>query len=323
MSFTATRRRVPGRRQYHLQQNPHNLYFHGLWPRLLLRRQVIALVNLLVFILLLYHTLYRTYPTRPRISTNSRLELPKTPGYGSIRHATFRYPYPCNTLKSCIDRIFVIVDSTCDIWPEFHRRADDLNLRVSRWETRQVVWNAFPSIPLSSRVTRDMYKASVRTREHFNRRLRFYDAHYRLWQHVVRKKWQRVLVLDVTTFPKDSLIKSLPGVLNNVDIESVARQTPWHVVQFQKQQNGTFWTNNPYLHKPVLQGLNGGMISYVLSFHGANFLLGINEIEQGLEKDVSKMDGVYLGFDGEMHYLGSGTGCLWRKFEEQRSRKRG
>ena len=213
--------------------------------------------------------------------------------------------------------MFVIVDSTCDVWQEFQNRADENDMRVHRWDTRNVAWDSYSTIPLSSKVTRDLYRAPEEMKRQFNHHMRFYDAHYRLWRYIEQKKWQRVLILDATTFPSEQLIHSLPGVLNNVDVESVARQKPWHLIQFEKSEGGAYWTNVPHHHKSVAEGLQGHLDSYVLSYHGATYFLGIKQISLGLEKDVAELKGVYLGFDAEMERLGKGSECFWRRKDQR------
>jgi hypothetical protein len=234
------------------------------------------------------------YPVDIAIQSRSR-RLPQAAdvnrssfaGYSEIRSGTFRSRYPSSKISDVFDDVFVITNPKCPSqWDTFQLHAMNAGLKVKPWPVlpfRRISLSS-PPLPLARSASLDERGGNKQAVSILKRQVSYLDAHRRIWQHVTEARKQRVLVLDDSIFPSDKLRQLLPTLFNNVDQESIAGQTPWHLVTFRRktaqwntssaQTPEAAWCSNPhYNHAVVRARPSYGSGMYALSIAGAFWML--------------------------------------------------
>lgn len=279
------------------------LYFRRIWPMLCKRRPV-TIVNLLLLVFF-FTELAVKMNTRNRtviLSSNELLSaaplLPfplylslvprklkanfghKFPGYAGIRNATFRDRYPSLNIDGTFDAIFVLTNSRCTRQLNtFMKRANALGLLVKPWSIESEISLSDPPIPIahSGVLHHGIGDNSVATMLKFE--VAYTDAHVRIWRYLVNYRLQRLLILDDTVFPTAALIRMLPSMMSDVDMESVARASPWHMLFLRRTRIDTsvepIWCSMQGNHHNAVTvaSISHGAGAYILSLDGAQFLL--------------------------------------------------
>jgi hypothetical protein len=283
--------------------------------RILARRQTLGIINLIttVFLLVQWFGVIRrlattvpfsnafslplsqlSYPVDIAIQSRSRrlpqaadLNQSRLAGYSEVRSGTFRSRYPSNKLSDVFDEVFVITNPKCPSqWDTFQSHAMHAGLKVRQWPVMPFrrISLASPPIPLARSASLDDRGGNKQAVSILKRQVSYLDAHRRIWQHVTETRKQRVLILDDSIFPSDRLRQLLPTLFNNVDQESIAGQTPWHLVTFRRktarwntsstQPPEAAWCSNPhYNHAVVRARPSYGSGMYAISIGGAFWML--------------------------------------------------
>lgn len=205
-------------------------------------------------------------------------------GYFEVKPGTFRSKYPSIAASDVFDDIHVITNEKCPAqWTEFLRRAHAANLPATQWPMQQFKHISItdPPIPINSEVLTDQSTGSKVVMSILKRQMAYFEAHRNIWRHAIKSKRQRVLVVDDTVFPNERLLRILPSMFNQIDQESLAVQTPWHVVTLRRKQSRAnasmlepVWCSNPqYNHAVVRSKPSYGAGMYALSAEGARWLL--------------------------------------------------
>lgn len=205
-------------------------------------------------------------------------------GYSSVKPGTFRSRYPSVSSDDVFDGIHVVTNEKCPgQWTEFLRRARAARLNAIQWPMQQFKQISLtqPPLPIDSAVLTDQSSGSKVVMSILKRQISYMEAHRSIWRHVVKSKRQRVLVVDDTVFPNERLLRILPSMFNQVDQESLAVQTSWHIVTLRRKQSSInasnpepVWCSNPqYNHAVVRSNPSYGAGMYALSAEGARWLL--------------------------------------------------
>lgn len=285
---------------------------------LLCNRSFIAVINIVVVLILSWNTsrlIIRALPKREQVIPHSGrssftepsiLQSHQNKGFVNIRQASFRDKYPSTSLSQfgTFDAVYVITNSKCGLWGEVERRANLAQLPVKSWP--MVRWKSIslenPPVRLSPDVRKRLNLRKRTAVKTLKRQLAYLDAHRGIWQVVANKSIQRALVLDEAFFPSKRLLASLPPTMSNIDIESIAQQKPWHIVQFRlvraRAHEAVPWSMNPKYHHPVVRAnasLGAGM--YALSTSGAQYLLQhVNEYRAPLDVEFGLLQAEDVNF---------------------------
>jgi len=223
---------------------------------------------------------------RGNLTSSPSKSTPLFPGYAMVKQGTFRDRYPSTTLQGTgtFDEIMVVTSPKCEHqWEEFQKKANLASLSYLKWPQTDQRHMSLRSPPLevAPEALRDSATGNRAVISILKRQIGYLDAHRRLWDYVVKTGKQRVLVLDDTLFPTDRLLNSFPSLMTNIDQESVARQEPWHFVFLRRRRHAghgnmeeAVWSmNTVYNHAVVQANMSHGAGAYVLSLHGARWLL--------------------------------------------------
>jgi hypothetical protein len=217
-------------------------------------------------------------------------------GYVGVKPGTFRSRYPSVTVEDVFDDVHVITNDKCPSqWTEFQRHARRAGLPATQWPMPAFkhISLADPPIPIAAAVLSDRSAGSRVVVSILKRQVAYLLAHRAVWRHVVETGRQRVLVVDDTVIPNDRLLRLLPSMFNQVDQESLALQTPWHIVTLRRKASSStaggpvsvndsapapqpeaVWCANPrYNHAVVRARASYGAGMYALSVGGARWLL--------------------------------------------------
>lgn len=207
-------------------------------------------------------------------------------GYAGVRGGTFRQRYPSVRVDDVFDDVAVVTNGRCPAqWKEWSRRAKRAGLgRARAWEVEahKRISLRNPPLPVRSSVVTDRSAGAHVVVSVLKRQIAYLATHRRIWESVVRSGRHRTLVVDDTVFPTERLLRLLPSLFNQVDQESVASQTGWHMVTFRRKAskghaghgNEAVWSANPQYGRPVtVAGPSYGAGMYALSVGGARWLL--------------------------------------------------
>lgn len=270
------------------------------------RRRTVGFVNLTTLIMLFAQTVMLMTSGPSGLISRSVCELPQPfrdavratssgpvlsaphnprqlPGYVATRNATFRDRYPSVSVQGAgtFDAVFALSASRCpERWTRFRTLATSAGLTATRWpvvDARGLSLDS-PPLPLSPGVKVPVNRAE---RAMFRRRLAYLDAQRRLWEHVIHTRKQRVLVLDDAVFPTKKFLHEAPALLSAVDVASVARAHPWHVLLLRRAWTGIneeVWVRGGraagFLRDVTVakKGSAVGLGAYVLTLDGAKKL---------------------------------------------------
>lgn len=213
--------------------------------------------------------------------------LQENPGYAEIRPGTFWPNYPSDNASHTFDAIHVITNEKCPKqWKEFYQRAKAAKLPSTQWPVMSYKRISFsnPPLPIRDSILTEQTAGGRVVASVLKRQISYLQAHRSIWRHVSSSsKQQRVLVIDDSLFPSDRLQRLAPSLFDQIDQESLALQTSWHIVNFRRKlqtppasslEDETVWCSNPrYNHAVVRAGPSFGAGMYALSAEGARWLL--------------------------------------------------
>lgn len=218
-------------------------------------------------------------------SNNSVLQ--ERAGYAEVRPGTFRPAYPTEDVSHSFDDIHVITNEKCPKqWIEFQRRAREAKLPATQWPVMSYKRISFsePPLPVHKTVLTEHSAGGRVVASVLKRQISYLLAHRSIWSHVASSsRQQRVLIIDDTLFLNERLRRIIPSMFNQIDQESLAFQSSWHIVNFRRKlqnspstslQNEAVWCSNPrYNHAVVRANPSFGAGMYALSAEGARWLL--------------------------------------------------
>lgn len=206
-------------------------------------------------------------------------------GFSGFQAGTFRGKYPAVHLKDVFDDIHVLTNPRCpDQTAAFQSRVAPTELAVTYWETMAMkdVRLDDPPIMLRPQAYHDPLTGAKMVLSILKRQVAYTATHIQIWRQQVRLRKSRSLIIDDSLFPRDRLLKQMPALFNQIDQESLAGQTPWHVVTFRRKvseasladQAEDVWCSNPRYNHPVVRAAPSyGAGMYAVSLAGAEWLL--------------------------------------------------
>jgi hypothetical protein len=256
------------------------------------------------------------YPVDIAVQSRSRLQpraadlkVHKFAGYAEVRPGTFRSRYPSTKLSDVFDEVLVITNPKCPSqWETFQVHAAHAGLSVKPLPVtsfRQISL-ASPPLPIAKGAGVDERKGSKQAVALLKRHISYLDAHRQIWQHIVSTRKQRVLILDDSIFPSRRLRELVAPLFNNVDQESIAGQTPWHLVTFRRKAanwsnssrevHEPAWSANPhYNHAVVRSRPSYGSGMYALSTAGAIWMLDhVREYRVPMDVEIALLQREYV-----------------------------
>lgn len=270
--------------------------------RILCTGRSVTLINLSVLILLIYYSvsilfndisplskfIYENENLIPfplylstYINNNKNIPISKQsyPGYGNVRNATFRSTYPSIDINehSTFDKIFILSNPRCSSnYKKFKQMTSHLKLNTKQFKSidATLISLSSPPIPLNRHLLNINNQIS---KSMLKRQIAHTHLHKTVWNYVIHNKLQRVLIIDDEFMINHDGILGLPGLLNNIDIESITRKLVWHFIFLDTKHNNDvqnsndIWSWNNGL-KATLTHVSHGSSAYILSLQGAEFL---------------------------------------------------
>jgi hypothetical protein len=225
----------------------------------------------------------------------SRERIARYAGYWEVRPGTFRSRYPSLSIDDCFDEVYAITNPKCPgQWAEFSRRVSGAGLRVMQWPMPPFKHMSLtkPPMPMLPSALVDSLTGTKAVVSIVKRQLAYLQAHRAIWEYVSSTGRQRVLIMDDNVFPNERLQRVVPSLFNQIDQESLAMQTAWHLVTFRRKLathaattdgkgnrtggvgSESVWCSNPKYNHPVVRAQPSfGSSMYALSAEGARWLL--------------------------------------------------
>jgi hypothetical protein len=213
-------------------------------------------------------------------------------GYWEVRPGTFRSRYPSVAIDDTFDEVYAITNPKCPgQWEEFARRARHAGLGSLQWPMPPFkhISISQPPMPILASAFIDANTGNKAVISILKRQLAYLQAHRAIWEYVLSTGRQRVLIVDESVFPTERLLRILPSLFNQIDQESLAMQTSWHMVTFRRKpavpafkansndktrEAEAVWCSSPkYGHSVVRSRPSFGSGMYALSSDGARWLL--------------------------------------------------
>mmetsp|Transcript_4501 Transcript_4501/g.13651 ORF Transcript_4501/g.13651 Transcript_4501/m.13651 type:complete len:454 (+) Transcript_4501:131-1492(+) len=238
------------------------------------------------------------------------------PGYAEVRPGTYRDVDTSGESRSkphrygSFDEIFVITNEKCGAQTvEFEKRAAAANVKFSKVPLNvKGISLDHPEIQILSHRSPPTLNSAQRALLKIN--VAYTLANRCIWERMISKKLQRVLVIDDVFFLKERIASVLPDLFGWVDQESVGGQNPWHILFFRRKtleedwaghnesmwegSEGT-WSRNPKYGYTVVRAkpsYSGGV--YALSIQGARWLLKhMHAYEAPFDVQISELQKKY------------------------------
>lgn len=199
--------------------------------------------------------------------------------------------------RAAFDRVYAVAHHGCLAqWEQFSSRARNLAWIAVRWETASArdVRLADPPVRLDVTVAAGAADGKRGKRARLRRHVAFLDAHRRVWNDVVTRGLNHVLVIDDRLFLTGEMVRLMENVIEKADQGSRKRKKAWHVLLLRRLslnvgKGEQIWIQGtPRLVRAVKDSV--GVSAYVLSGTGARFLLRHVNVYRGtMDEEIARL----------------------------------